>query len=550
MDPAATPDGPGGTTPETHPPSPSWRRRVRRAAIVGGIVVGVVIVGLGAMTFIQSRPSIDPGGSALAQVDLPPGATLLSISATNAHGDDVALIRHGTSVIPAHPTAPGTVINVTAVVRNSDPGRWVLGSTSDINAQITTPEATISTPPVQTLPAGSTVLVSFDQPVARAAITPTDARATSVHSASGVSSIAIPDAGSYGTAQIATAPRSWETLSSAQEIAWFAPAARTQVLGSPSQSSLITPYSQISLTYSRPVVDVRGALHPTISAHVAGTWRQVNTYTVTFTPRGSGFAPDSVVSVILPVGTSVAGAPTRVLSWTVAEPSPVRAEQILAQLGYLPLTFAPSTPVAQTQQAQVEAMFAPPSGAFAWRYASTPAALRSTWSTDPEVVLQGAIMAFENAHNMTTDGLLGPQVWTALVQSELADQRNTFGYTFVNVSQQLPETLTLWHNGTVVMTPLVNTGIAAAPTAPGVYPVYLREVVGTMTGKNPNGTTYHDPGIPWISYFHGGDALHGFIRSSYGFPQSLGCVEMPFAVAGQVWPYTPIGTLVDIEPDA
>ena len=47
---------------------------------------------------------------------------------------------------------------------------------------------------------------------------------------------------------------------------------------------------------------------------------------------------------------------------------------------------------------------------------------------------------------------------------------------------------------------------------------------------------------------HGGEALHGYIRASYGFPQSLGCVEMPFATAGQVWPHTPIGTLVTVRP--
>ena len=67
-----------------------------------------------------------------------------------------------------------------------------------------------------------------------------------------------------------------------------------------------------------------------------------------------------------------------------------------------------------------------------------------------------------------------------------------------------------------------------------------------MTGTNPDGTKYHDPGIPWISYFNGGDALHGFIRASYGFPQSLGCVEMAPATAGRVYPYTPIGTIVNI----
>ena len=64
---------------------------------------------------------------------------------------------------------------------------------------------------------------------------------------------------------------------------------------------------------------------------------------------------------------------------------------------------------------------------------------------------------------------------------------------------------------------------------------------------NPDGTHYHDPGIRWISYFHGGDALHEFPRASFGTPQSLGCVELPEAAAAAVWPYTPIGTLVTIE---
>ena len=67
-----------------------------------------------------------------------------------------------------------------------------------------------------------------------------------------------------------------------------------------------------------------------------------------------------------------------------------------------------------------------------------------------------------------------------------------------------------------------------------------------MSGKNPDGSTYHDPGIPDVSYFNGGDAIHGFSRSSYGSPQSLGCVELPFPAAAAVFPLTPIGTLVTV----
>ena len=70
--------------------------------------------------------------------------------------------------------------------------------------------------------------------------------------------------------------------------------------------------------------------------------------------------------------------------------------------------------------------------------------------------------------------------------------------------------------------------------------------VGTMSGTNPNGSRYNDPGIRYISYFHGGDAIHAFNRTSFGTPQSLGCVEMTATDAGRVWPYTPIGTIVNV----
>ena len=51
-----------------------------------------------------------------------------------------------------------------------------------------------------------------------------------------------------------------------------------------------------------------------------------------------------------------------------------------------------------------------------------------------------------------------------------------------------------------------------------------------MTGTNPDGSTYDDL-VQWINYFNGGDAVHGFVRGSFGFPQSLGCVELPVPAA-------------------
>ena len=91
-----------------------------------------------------------------------------------------------------------------------------------------------------------------------------------------------------------------------------------------------------------------------------------------------------------------------------------------------------------------------------------------------------------------------------------------------------------------------NTGIPQAPTALGTFPVYARFLSTTMSGYNPDGSYYNDPGVPDVAYFNGGDAVHGFNRGTYGFPQSLGCVELPYSAAAVVFNDDPIGTLVSI----
>ena len=40
--------------------------------------------------------------------------------------------------------------------------------------------------------------------------------------------------------------------------------------------------------------------------------------------------------------------------------------------------------------------------------------------------------------------------------------------------------------------------------------------------------------------------MHYFPRDSYGYPQSLGCVELPYAQAKHVWPYLTYGSLVTV----
>ena len=299
----------------------------------------------------------------------------------------------------------------------------------------------------------------------------------------------------------------------------------------------------VVFTYSQPVAGNRAA-RPTFSPRVGGRWSSPTPYVAIFTPTGSGFAPGVTetftdrIAVWTSTGTHRATAIVKSLSNT-------RAVQLLAQLGYLPLNFIPRTPVARTASAQADAATSPPSGIYKWRYAHAPSPLVHLWTSNRGVMLKGAYMTFETDHHLAMDGTLSAGVWRALEHAAITGRGNRFGYSFVHVYRGLPQHLVVWHNGRNVFSTLVNTGIAGRPTNYGIFPIYLRQTVGTMSGTNPNGSTYHDSGIRWISYFSGGDALHQFSRPGYGYPQSLGCVEMTNAGAHRVFLLTEYGTLVD-----
>jgi L,D-transpeptidase catalytic domain len=272
-----------------------------------------------------------------------------------------------------------------------------------------------------------------------------------------------------------------------------------------------------------------------------------------FTPTGYGYGLNARVRVVLPGGVRLIGGQSGTASsgsWTVPNGSLIRAQQLLAVLGYLPVNFKyKGRRVGLNPSAQEAAAVDPPAGKFVWRYPNTPDQLKAQWQPGEDgVVTKGAIMMFESDHGMTSDGRLSPAVWKALIDIAAAGKKSGFGYSFVMVHEaDSGETTTLWHNGQTIITTPANTGSAAAGgTATGTYAVFEHLDSTTMSGINPDGSTYVDPGILWVSYFDGGDALHYYDRASYGFPQSDGCVEMPLAAAAKIWPYTPVGALVDV----
>jgi lipoprotein-anchoring transpeptidase ErfK/SrfK len=314
----------------------------------------------------------------------------------------------------------------------------------------------------------------------------------------------------------------------------------------------------LTVTYSAPLTAMPP--DPTLSPAVVGNWtKQGNT--LMFTPTG-GWGPWSTETVTVPAGATamIGGAKATSISatttsFTVAAGSEIRAEEMLSELGYLPFTFEPTKPFSDkvTTALQAEPTTADTvsttvvPGNLVWAWSSVPATLSPLWKPGTTNVMdKGAIMAFESDHGMKMDGVAGAGVWTALLNAIAARQTDANPYTYLVASETVPETLTVYRGGQAVYTTKSNTGVAGATTQQGTFPVYLRFKSTEMKGTNPDGTKYDDPNIPWVAYFNGGDAVHGYPRSSYGWPQSNGCVELPISNAATVWPMDTYGTLVTV----
>lgn len=307
--------------------------------------------------------------------------------------------------------------------------------------------------------------------------------------------------------------------------------------------------SPIRILFSSPLA--KGWTPPTLSPTTTGAWSVTNGgREIVFQPDGA-FPPSSSVSVNVPAGeparngTVLASAVEK--TFTTAAGSTVRMQQILASLGYLPVTFTPASAAPETTQSEEQEAYQPPAGSFAWRWPGSMPGLQTHWLAGAfGPMTKGAIMSFQRVEGLPVNGQVTPALWQSLFQASLAGTQNPDGYSWADVVEGSPETLTLWHDGKVVLQANVNTGIPARPTYLGTYDVYLRYTYQIMKGTNPDGSHYADP-VYWVSYFKGGDAIHGFVRASYGYPQSLGCVELPPATAKIVYPYTPRGTVVTVQ---
>jgi peptidoglycan hydrolase-like protein with peptidoglycan-binding domain len=529
------------------------RRRRRRWPWALAAVVLLVLAALAFARFAWPHGSLTSDAGALARLRAPGrlAAGQVEVSARRADGGPLRVVVGSDGRLwPARPVAPGTRIRVEVVFRRPGWAGWIAGRSERHRLEVVAPAAHLVRRWLS-VRLGEPVRVRFDRPV-RKLVLAGAGPPRHLRLAHPVRSVALGALGSAGSVELRAASRSWESLPPPTSVTWFPPGDRPKVLVSPRPGSPLAPGTRLQLRFSAPLRDVLRGQRPRLEPAVAGRWLTLDSHTLQFTPVGYGFGLNRPVRLTLPTAVEQAGrAPhaTRTITWTTPQATELRLQQLLAELNYLPVTWTAATSdSARTVPAELAAAIHPPAGSFEWRYPNIPPELSALWSPGrPNEIVRGALMLFQDTHGLTVDGFAGPNVWRALIGDVVAGKGHDGGYSYVFVHRGVPQSLNLWHDGEVILSSPGNTGVPAAPTQLGTFPVFEHILVGTMSGTNPDGSHYNDPGIRYISYFNHGDAIHAFNRASFGTPQSLGCVELPLDAAAKVWPYTPIGTLVTIE---
>lgn len=290
-----------------------------------------------------------------------------------------------------------------------------------------------------------------------------------------------------------------------------------------------------------------GSPAPRLSPAVAGSWTVSGNAEVF--RSASTLRPCSSYRLTIPAGTTATEQASlgrrQTLSLQVGCPSTRALQEALARLAYLPDSLHPVAGAkvprgAIGRKAAAHLLYEPIAGTLHRDLAFAPSLADGSFDN----TTKGALMVFQEDHKIEPDGVPGPATWQKLLTAVARNYRDPQAYTFVTVTESLPETLQVHRGNRVVLSSPTNTGVPGAETEKGTFPIVERFTSTTMTGTNPDGSKYSDPGVPWVNYFNGGDAVHGFIRPGYGYPQSNGCVELPIETAHTAFGMLRLGDVV------
>ena len=494
---------------------PARRRRSRAPVVIAGIVALTCAALAGAALLAWPGARLAEDADALARVDQPAFTGHVErVVVRDASGRRIPVRLENGKIEPGVLVPAGEPLTVEATVRRPSWAAWLVGRTAQQTLTLHAPSAELRGRWLE-VRRGAALTLAFDRPVRLVDVRTGDTHRTFRFASArtgvrvGVPGAHLPAAGAL---TVRAAPRTWERLSAPVQVHWFPRRAHVQASfagagrdggsGKPDHDHVLAPDRH---GHRRDPADSQPggprALAPRRLAHaricaVRARLPARRARRRDLAPRGRarrprGRACDAHAALGTPDGVDPA-----------AGAAPRR--------GGLP----PGRVVAQRGSRRAHAAGAARRGDRPARGPvplavpdATPKELRGLWRTGHwNEIVRGAVMMFEHDHGLEVDAFVGPQVWHALLVDAIAGKRRTDGYSYVYVHRATPQSLTLWHEGKVIVRSPGNTGVPAAPTQLGTFPVFEHIPVGTMSGTNPDGTRYHDPGIRWISYFNHGDA--------------------------------------------
>ncbi|MCS7011446.1 MAG: L,D-transpeptidase [Anaerolineales bacterium] len=138
--------------------------------------------------------------------------------------------------------------------------------------------------------------------------------------------------------------------------------------------------------------------------------------------------------------------------------------------------------------------------------------------------------------------LIGPDEWLPANKVARVEPRQTppdgvTGNRWIEINLE-EQTLAAYEDNRLRFATLVSSGIAPFWTRPGLFQIYEKKELETMSGAfEPDRSDYYYlQDVPWTMYFDQKRALHGqYWHTGLGYPRSHGCVNL--SVGDARWLY-------------
>lgn len=147
--------------------------------------------------------------------------------------------------------------------------------------------------------------------------------------------------------------------------------------------------------------------------------------------------------------------------------------------------------------------------------------------------------------------LVGPDEWLDYRHVARVDPRTappegvpTNRWIEVNLDEQ---TLAVYQDNQLVFATIVSTGVEPFWTQPGIFQVYEKKAIETMSGATTSDRSdyYYLQDVPWTMYFDQKRALHGeYWHTGLGYPRSHGCVNLSVGDSRWIFDWASVGEYV------